>query len=207
MSVTIEQFESVIPKLAAKDVEFGKSLLAKWKRWKELSDKQAYWVQVLHDRVVNPAPAAEPVQIGGITRIREMFATASKKLKYPKIWLGTDANPIRLQLAGPHSKYAGSVMVTDGRPYGSNRFYGSIDEAGILKPGRDFNADVAAVLKALSDDPEGTASEFGRVNGCCCFCNTELTDDRSIEVGYGPVCARNFGLAWGAKAASMKAAA
>ena len=91
-------------------------------------------------------------------------------------------------------------MVTDGGPFGSNRYYGAIDRTGSMKPGRDLTAEVTRELAELSANPEAKAAAFGKLTGCCCFCNTALTDDRSTSVGYGPVCAKNFGLNWGARA-------
>jgi hypothetical protein len=41
------------------------------------------------------------------------------------------------------------------------------------------------------------AAAFGRLTGQCVFCARELTDQRSIDVGYGPVCAGKNGLPWG----------
>lgn len=41
------------------------------------------------------------------------------------------------------------------------------------------------------------AKEFGVLTGTCVFCARELTDERSIEAGYGPVCADKNGLPWG----------
>jgi hypothetical protein len=41
------------------------------------------------------------------------------------------------------------------------------------------------------------ASNIGHLTSHCCFCSLELTDGRSIDVGYGPVCAANQGLPWG----------
>jgi hypothetical protein len=41
------------------------------------------------------------------------------------------------------------------------------------------------------------AAEFGLHHGFCCNCGIPLTDDRSLAAGYGPVCARNNGWAWG----------
>lgn len=41
------------------------------------------------------------------------------------------------------------------------------------------------------------AAAFGQLYGTCIFCWKDLTDERSIEVGYGPVCAENRGLPWG----------
>jgi hypothetical protein len=47
---------------------------------------------------------------------------------------------------------------------------------------------------------EEQARAFGREFHACVFCSTPLTDDgdnRSVIVGYGPICARKFGLPWG----------
>lgn len=44
------------------------------------------------------------------------------------------------------------------------------------------------------------AARFGHVTGQCVFCSRRLTDDgenRSVAVGYGPVCAAREGLPWG----------
>ena len=196
-TITLQAFEAAIPQMQAKDQPFASSLLASFRKYGSLTCKQEYWAKVLVDRISAPAP--EAVQVSGIFRIRRMFDTAAARLKYPKIWLGTEASPLRLSIAGPNSRYAGSIMVTDGRPFGCNRFYGAIDENGSMKPGRDLTPQVTAELVALASDPDGKAGSYGRLTGCCCFCNTALTDERSIAVGYGPVCAKNFGLAWGSR--------
>lgn len=55
-------------------------------------------------------------------------------------------------------------------------------------------------LAGLSADTVATAEQaaaFGHVTGACVFCSRELTDERSLTVGYGPVCATNHGLPWG----------
>lgn len=41
------------------------------------------------------------------------------------------------------------------------------------------------------------AARFGAVTGSCIFCMRTLTDERSITVGYGPICADHNGLPWG----------
>lgn len=44
------------------------------------------------------------------------------------------------------------------------------------------------------------AAALGHQTHHCCFCGLELTDDgdgKSVDVGYGPVCAKNNGLPWG----------
>jgi len=36
------------------------------------------------------------------------------------------------------------------------------------------------------------AQAFGIATGICCVCASPLTDPRSVAIGIGPVCARNF---------------
>jgi hypothetical protein len=37
------------------------------------------------------------------------------------------------------------------------------------------------------------ASEFGKLNSCCINCFAELTREESMDRGYGPQCAKNYG--------------
>jgi hypothetical protein len=41
------------------------------------------------------------------------------------------------------------------------------------------------------------AAEYGKLTGHCIACCRALTDDRSVTVGYGPVCANRYGWPWG----------
>ena len=41
------------------------------------------------------------------------------------------------------------------------------------------------------------AKEYGRRTGKCMYCRRKLTDDRSVSVGYGPICAERNHLPWG----------
>lgn len=41
------------------------------------------------------------------------------------------------------------------------------------------------------------AAAFGALYGICCACGRDLTDERSIEAGYGPICAEHNGWPWG----------
>jgi hypothetical protein len=56
-------------------------------------------------------------------------------------------------------------------------------------------------LALLSQDTKLDAEQaaaFGHLYGQCVYCSSVLTDERSIAVGYGPTCADNHGLPWGA---------
>lgn len=56
---------------------------------------------------------------------------------------------------------------------------------GVMKGARHLTADEAAA--------------YGKATDHCVFCSRALTDDRSVAVGYGEICASNMGLPWGVR--------
>lgn len=133
--------------------------------------------------------------------IYSLFDTAiASKLKYPEIHLQTrDGKPVELKRAGIKSRYNGQLMVTDGRAFGANCYYGRIDQSGVFIAGRDTLQGLSDLLQRLSDNPAQVASEYGKLTGHCCFCGLQLTDVESVAVGYGPICAGHYGLPHGNK--------
>ena len=61
--------------------------------------------------------------------------------------------------------------------------------------------DLTSILSKLAGAPARIAAAYGKLTGNCCFCGTGLTNDNSTDVGYGPVCAKRWGLPWGKKEA------
>ena len=57
----------------------------------------------------------------------------------------------------------------------------------------------ADVIGECAAEPARCAKEYGAVACCCSFCGLQLTDEGSIEVGYGPICAARYGLPHEAK--------
>lgn len=49
----------------------------------------------------------------------------------------------------------------------------------------------------LIKNPQEVLQTAGRKHSFCCFCGTQITSKDSLAVGYGPICAENFGLPWG----------
>lgn len=165
----------------------------------KLSPKQAEWIGKLIDRAEKPkaAPVAEALA-ASVKGVFGLFERAKASgLKFPKIRLQADGEPVVLKQAGERSKYMGQVLLTDGGPFGSNRFFGRIDTSGALHAGRDMTPEVRALVGELAEKPAETAAAYGKLTGSCCFCSRKLEDARSTEVGYGPVCAEKFGLPWG----------
>lgn len=50
-------------------------------------------------------------------------------------------------------------------------------------------------LKLAASDPLSAAIHYAQLSGNCSCCGRKLTDDDSIRMGIGPVCAKKFGLA------------
>lgn len=164
--------------------------------WTKSQEGWAHWMVIEAARKASQ-PETAP-QATGFKAIPALFATASASLQYPRITFKTSAGTVRIQRAGQQSRYAGELQVTDGQGYGQSRYYGRIDKAGNFHPGRDFSGAVTAALTEIEANPAEALGRMGRAEGVCCFCGKDLTDEASTDHGYGPVCAKNWGLPHGA---------
>jgi hypothetical protein len=201
-----EELAIVLPYLPEKDKAFAASLVSYGTKHHKLTEKQAYYarglIRVVCDPQATPSTTPPTENLGSMAKVIEMFEIAkSKGLKYPKLHLKLEGGQkVVLALTGPKSKAPGCVNVTDGGKYGNNVWYGRITPDGVLqaphnKP-QHFDL-VKSMLRAFAKDPQGYADMHGKLHGHCMFCGKELTAEESTEVGYGPVCASNWGLPWG----------
>ncbi len=176
--------------------EFPSSLLRQYDNGRPLSAKQWYWVE----RLAAPRPVEQLPSFAGVL---DLFARAREHLKYPKIALLVGEQPVRLHVAGPRSRHAGSVQITDGTGFGG-LYFGRVDpngqatlsEKNLPPPAKQA---LVNLLTALAERPAEVAAHYGKLTGNCCFCSRALSDARSTVVGYGPVCAEHYGLPWGAQ--------
>lgn len=167
-----------------------------------LTPNQINYVKKLVTDIANrpvPAPVAAPVKVANdLTAALNLFKKAAAHLKFPKVRLQLDdGSPVVLALAGPKSKYAGQIMITDGGPYGESKWYGVVNTTGAWKSGKENNPAVLELVKEFAADPVGVATAYGKLIGSCCFCGKKLTDERSTSVGYGGTCAAHWGMPWG----------
>lgn len=211
LGMQVEELHSKMTKLNPSEQTFATSLCEQyWSRG--LSEKQAFWVGKLLAKAEAPPPPAA-VNVGSMSGVLELFAKAKAHLKWPAIQLAvpltTRANfAIRLSVAGPNARVPGSINVTTvekGRD-GQRVWLGRIHTDGRYEPKANpdlgnvdpaYAAKVADKLKELALNPAATATMHGRLTGNCCFCARDLTDERSVSVGYGPICAGHYGLPWG----------
>lgn len=161
-----------------------------------LSPDQLAWAHKLvidHEaKAGRPAPKARTFK-----RIVALFAHALEHKAYPKIRLTLPSGAtLKMQLCGPKSKYHMSINVTDGGSYPDNKFWGRIGPGGAYS--FEAPAEVLALLDAFDSDPAAVAKTQGENDCVCVFCQKELDTLESRSVGYGPVCAKSYGLPWNA---------
>jgi hypothetical protein len=202
-------------KLPPKDVDFARSLFDALERYRGLTEKQAFWARKLiaRSRGEEETKSRPTEELGGdLAPVVAMFDAAKKSgLKHPRLSIVSDGLPdlgadVTISLAGSASTVPGSINVTDGKPYGSNVWYGRIIErqggsgksyafeaSPRILPGT--KAEVLKTLMALAADPLGIVTRSGKKSGFCACCNRKLDDPKSVEAGVGPVCAKKWGIA------------
>lgn len=186
---SLQDLKEAVKKLSGSDENFAGSILDQWSERGYISEKQMYWVGKLVEKA--RAPKLGPA---GLVRISQLFRKAKDAgLKRPKIEIAPGVVIVR---AGPASSRPDSLYVKGGRSYESV-YYGRIDPDGNFSASDNADDEVFSALLAWSQDPAKAAKAYGHQHGNCCFCGRDLDDPRSVAMGYGPVCAENYGLPWG----------
>ncbi len=207
----IAALTAALPALDASSRTFAESLLRQYAQRGNLSVRQWPHVERLCERAQRPA-AATPATTGGVAlpepnadalRAR-LAAAAAHGLLRPMIRVGE----MRLSLPGPTSQYANRpvVFVRNAGTYAGRIEAGRFHAARGAQPG-DTRDTIAALHGVLTGDVVENLAAIGRGTGSCCFCARELTDARSVTVGYGPICAGHYGLPWDAERGSARAVA
>lgn len=140
-------------------------------------------------------PVVEPVTANAAPIAAFIQAAKDRGLKFPKArFLAPDGrSEMRLSVAGDKATVPGSIQVVV-----AGEWIGRIEPTGKVV-GRQLagNAAVLETLNVIAQNPAAAAAAYGRMMGRCSFCDARLTDDRtgsSVEYGYGPICARRYGL-------------
>lgn len=140
--------------------------------------------------VVSPVPTPSPspsISMSGVVA----FLRRSPA-KFPKVrFMAPGGGELRLSIAGERSKAPGSINVVV-----REAWVGRVTPEGAVQGhGLTSSPALLSVLSRIAVAPEELAREYGQTTGNCSFCNLPLTDAGSVEVGYGPVCAKHYGLA------------
>jgi len=162
------------------------------------TQKQLFFINKMIQDVVSP-PAPSGV-VHDTSKLHLLFQNALKHLKYPKINLHTQAgSPVRFSV----SKNDHNTIWMNAAGYGS-QYYGKI-VSGVVQFQK--NVDTVDMMKLICEfaaDPAACTATHGKLNHSCCYCSKGLTTTESLNVGYGPDCAKHYDLPWGTKVPKSK---
>lgn len=89
--------------------------------------------------------------------------------------------------AKPDSKNPGAIYVRR-----DNAYMGKIVGDKFHRV-RECTPEIESAIVAMAADPKGAAIATGRLLGSCSCCGRTLTDQVSIDMGIGPICAGKYG--------------
>lgn len=127
----------------------------------------------------------------GFLRAAKEGRNGGKPLKFPKVAFAAPGNgEIVISLSPDSGRNPGALYVKLNGEYA-----GKVTADGVA-----FGLDaLLPTLRAIEADPAGAGAAYGALRGHCSFCQTKLDDEGSLAVGYGPTCAKNYGLPHKAK--------
>ena len=166
-----------------------------------LSDNQMKYVGPMIERALGVVPPVSTEIVGDLAAFVKLFTDAKENLKFPKIIMESNGSPLKFTIAGDKAKLPGTINITDGGPYGDNKWYGRVTVEGEWTPAPAVTAElkstISRVLNAFSKDATKAAMTYGKQQHSCCFCAKALDTKESVTAAYGPVCAGKWGLPWG----------
>lgn len=117
-------------------------------------------------------------------------AAITRGLKSPKLRVLALDNKSELKMSLTKGGIApGSIAVTI-----NGEFVGCIRPDGMLTARLVKDEALQQHLLRVAENPIQYAKQYAALTCNCSFCGKRLEDDGSVEVGYGPVCAKHWGL-------------
>lgn len=203
LPAAVADLEALLSQLQNSDREFADSLINGQYGYKKrgyLTPKQEPHVYRLLQKAMGVSELGK-THVGGMQGIHLLFEKAKSHLKFPKIVVTLETGTaIKMWIQGEKAKVPGALAVTvNGNWAGRITQDGSFETAKNFTPDHFYTDGVVDFLKQFAADPAGVAAKYGKLSSNCCFCQTALTDPKSLGVGYGPTCAKHYGLPWGAE--------
>jgi hypothetical protein len=199
LKAAVTDLEALIGNLDESGKKFADSLINGpygYKKRGSLSEKQAPYIFKLLKRAMGVSEISS-LTLNNVAGIVAVFDKAKQHLKYPKIVMGTDFGKVQIWVQGQKAKFPGAIGLTVDKIW-----LGRILTDGAFSPSKafsdsEFKEEFLDLLNQFSTDPVGVAAKYGKLSCKCVFCQLPLKDEKSLGVGYGPVCADHFGLPWG----------
>jgi len=126
----------------------------------------------------------------------ELFQRAQQNLKQPKFVFKSCNMKIKIHIATkahypnfPNYLYISKAETGD--------YFGKFLKNGQMILQSNIPDKLREDLQKIKDNPIEFGKLYGQQYSFCCFCGTEIITVESLTVGYGPICASNWGLPWG----------
>lgn len=158
---------------------FAASMLTAINDYGSMTEKQLAAVERMHAKHLakQDAKAKEPTSGVDLTDVPAgLYAVPN----------GETRLKVAIRKPGKNSKWHGSIFVDDGAEYGNRQNYGR------QLPGKDYEGSIIEQLQAIAADPLAAMKAYGNLVGACGACGRKLEDEKSIEMGIGPVCLKKF---------------
>jgi len=150
--------------------------------------------KILREAISSQARAKNQGSIS-VDKIRELFKTPLENgLKYPKFTVGDITLSLPTENSASYNKDA--IYVRHDGVYVGKIMDGKFMPLSLPSTVR---LSISDKLMAIAKDPRGEAVGHGHLHGNCSMCRKRLSDERSMKVGYGQTCAKNWGMPWGEK--------
>lgn len=117
-------------------------------------------------------------------------AAKTRGLKRPKLRVLAPDGKTELQVG----------LTTSGVAPGSLSVVLGLNYIGCIRPTKQATGEFSRNVKLqqhlleVAKDPVQAARDYAALKCACSFCGLPLTDAGSVEVGYGPICAKHWGL-------------
>jgi hypothetical protein len=160
--------------------QFAGSLLSSISDYGSLTERQKAAADSMHAKHIakQTAQAAEPqIDTVDLTDIPAGYYAVPN---------GETRLKVAIRKPGKNSKWHGSIFVDDGAEYGNRENYGR------QMPGKQYEGKIIEQLQAIAADPLEAMKAYGNLVGVCGACGRKLEDEKSIELGIGPVCLEKF---------------
>lgn len=174
----------------------------------EVLKRQPKQVEEIHNAAVPAGPAASAAQIGFLRtlceeqgeEIRTSYTKQDASDEITRLLKAREEGPKAGVRIGSKVTEDGMYQTSDGTVYkvqiaknGSGRLYAKQLTEHKTEDGSSWSFEyVSGAIGRLTPADKMSleqAQEFGKLYGVCCRCAADLTDEKSIEAGIGPICA------------------
>lgn len=182
--------------------EFARKLIQDHAKFNRLYPDQWAWVHILALEQVAKENGHSIKQAAGWLKgkvcgkkLHALMMVTFDALKHgTRFTFVTEQGKIELTMSKSEKNYKRIWISNKTKEEGSNILYGSINADGQLWYAPQTPFWVQTVVNEICLNPQAALKKYGLQSGNCCICRLTLTDSISLRCGYGPVCAKKYGL-------------